>query len=143
MEYTVVYDTYVEVPIRISKTTPDEARIKRLERWPKEAGLSQPLGEGGTFMDLVKSFARDYELEVGEKNWSNSTTEGKIIIKMEQKLLRNGTQRGAAKMEGEISLTPTEEGGNLVYIAKLKYSIELDNDVLAEKAASDVVEFNL
>ncbi len=31
----------------------------------------------------------------------------------------------------------------MVYTAKIKYSIELDNDVLAEKASSDVVEFNL
>ncbi|GGP21366.1 hypothetical protein GCM10007981_12900 [Thermocladium modestius] len=143
MEYTVVYDTYVEIPIRISKSTPDEARAKRLERWPKEAGLSQSLGEGGTFMDLVKSFARDYELETGERGWNITSQDGRISIKMEWKLLRNGEQRGAAKMEGEIPLTPAEEGGNMVYTAKIKYSIELDNDVLAEKASSDVVEFNL
>jgi len=52
-EYTVVYETEIEVPIRFSKDTPEEARLRRLERWPREAGLSQPLGEGGSFTNMV------------------------------------------------------------------------------------------
>jgi len=43
-EYTVVYETEVEVPIRFSKDTPEEARLRRLERWPREPGYPSPLG---------------------------------------------------------------------------------------------------
>ncbi|WP_252901776.1 hypothetical protein [Vulcanisaeta sp. JCM 14467] len=48
-------------------------------------------------------------------------------------------------MTGEIPLTPSgEESNNVVYTARLKYVIEISNDVLSEKATTEnVPEVNL
>lgn len=137
-EYTVVYETEITVPIRFSKDTPEEARLKRLERWPREAGLTQPLGEGGSFNNIVKEYASTYDLQLGERKWSSEAKEGKLVVALKWGLVRNGVEKGHADIYGEIPLTPTEEQGALVYYAKLKYSISISNDVLAEKATSDL-----
>ncbi len=137
-EYTTVYETEVEVPIRIGKNTPEEARLKRLERWPKEAGLSQPLGEGGSFMNMVKEYSATYDLQPGERSWSIERSGDSLVIKMKWSLLRNGVEKGYASISGEIPLRPSEEGDNFVYVARLKYSIAISNDVLSEKATSDL-----
>jgi len=137
-EYTVVYETEVEVPIRFSKDTPEEARLRRLERWPREAGLSQPLGEGGSFTNMVKEYATTYDLQPGERKWSVERSGDKLVVSMRWSLLRNGVEKGHADINGELSLQPTEESGALVYTYRLRYSISVSNDVLSEKATSDL-----
>ncbi|MGC8569838.1 hypothetical protein [Caldivirga sp.] len=137
-EYTVVYETEIEVPVRFSKDTPEEARLRRLERWPREAGLTQPLGEGGSFTNMVKEYSSTYDLQPGERKWSIERSGDKLVVSMKWSLLKNGVEKGHADINGEIPLTPTEEAGALVYTAKLKYSISVSNDVLSEKATSDL-----
>jgi hypothetical protein len=146
MSFVTVYERDVEVPIKISKTANEEARKKRLERWPREAGLTIPLDESGTnFMQLVKSFSADYGLELGERVWDVKDVGGKYSVSMVWKLVKGNDVKGYAKVNGEIPLTPTgEEGSNVVYTAKLKYTIEISNDVLSEKASvENVPEVNL
>ncbi len=141
-----MYERDVEVPIKISKTANEEARKKRLERWPREAGLTIPLDESGTnFMQLVKSFSADYGLELGERVWDVKDVGGKYSVSMVWKLVKGNDVKGYAKVNGEIPLTPTgEEGSNVVYTARLKYTIEISNDVLSEKASvENVPEVNL
>ncbi|MCG2870077.1 MAG: hypothetical protein L7H10_04915 [Vulcanisaeta sp.] len=146
MSFVTVYERDVEVPIKISKTANEEARKKRLERWPREAGLTIPLDESGTnFMQLVKSFSADYGLELGERVWDVKDVGGKYSVSMVWKLVKGNDVKGYAKVNGEIPLTPTgEEGSNVVYTARLKYTIEISNDVLSEKASvENVPEVNL
>ncbi|WP_291765596.1 hypothetical protein [Caldivirga sp. UBA161] len=140
-DYTVVYETEVEVPVRFSKDTPEEARLRRLERWPREAGLTQPLGEGGSFTNMVKEYSSTYDLQPGERKWSIEKSGDKLIVSMRWGLLKNGVEKGHADINGEIPLTPAEESGALVYTIKLKYSISVSNDILSEKATSDLSGF--
>ncbi|WP_069808038.1 hypothetical protein [Vulcanisaeta thermophila] len=146
MSYTVVYERELETPIKISKSANEDARKRRLERWPREAGLTVPLDDSGTnFLQLVKSMASDYGLEPGERTWDVKDVGGKYSVSMVWKLMRGGEEKGYARVSGEIPQTPTgEEGNNVVYTAKLKYTIEISNDVLAEKASTEnVPEVNL
>jgi hypothetical protein len=146
MSFTPVYERDLEVPIKISKSANEEARKRRLERWPREAGLSVPLDDSGTsFMQLVKSFSSDYGLTPGERTWDIKEVEGKYSIGMVWKLMKENEEKGYARVNGEIPLTPTgEEGNNVVYTAKLKYIIEISNDVLTEKSSTEnVPEINL
>ncbi|MFB6470274.1 MAG: hypothetical protein TU36_003450 [Vulcanisaeta sp. AZ3] len=146
MSFTPVYERDLEVPIKISKSANEEARKRRLERWPREAGLSVSLDDSGTsFMQLVKSFSSDYGLTPGERTWDIKEVEGKYSIGMVWKLMRENEEKGYARVNGEIPLTPTgEEGNNVVYTAKLKYIIEISNDVLTEKSSTEnVPEINL
>ncbi|MFP3216337.1 MAG: hypothetical protein RXP99_03460 [Vulcanisaeta sp.] len=146
MSFVTVYERDVEVPIKISKTANEEARKKRLERWPREASLTIPLDESGTnFIQLVKSFSADYGLELGERVWDVKDVGGKYSVSMVWKLVKGNDVKGYAKVNGEIPLTPTgEEGSNVVYTARLKYTIEISNDVLSEKASvENVPEVNL
>ncbi len=146
MSFTTVYERDLETPIKISKSASEDARRKRLERWPREAGLSVPLDDSGTsFMQLVKSFSADYGLTPGERTWDVKDVGGKYSINMVWKLMRGNEEKGYARVTGEIPLTPSgEEGNNVVYTAKLKYVIEISNDVLSEKAtAENVPEVNL
>ncbi|WP_243680068.1 hypothetical protein [Vulcanisaeta souniana] len=36
MSFTTVYERDLEIPIKISKSASEDARRKRLERWPRE-----------------------------------------------------------------------------------------------------------
>ncbi|PLC66995.1 hypothetical protein B7L70_09480 [Vulcanisaeta sp. EB80] len=146
MSFVPVYERDLEVPIKISKTANEEARKKRLERWPREAGLTVPLDDSGTnFMQLVKSFSTDYGLTPGERTWDVKDVGGKYSVSMVWKLMKGNEEKGYARVSGEIPLTPTgEEGSNVVYTARLKYVIEISNDVLGEKATvENVPEVNL
>jgi len=140
-----VYERRVEVPIRISKGADEQARLRKLERWPREAGTTVVLDESGSnFGKLVQIYAADYGLEQGQKTWDVKTEEGAIKARLEIPLLKGGEVKGRAVMEAAIPTTPTgEEGNNYVYTAQVNYYIEIDEQVLAESTTSGVVEFNL
>lgn len=146
MSFSTIYDRELEVNVRISKSSSEEGRRKRLERWPREAGLSTPLDDSGMgFLQLVKSFAADYGLEPGERSWSTEEIAGKIIVRMEWKLNRGNEVKGFARMLSEINTVPVgDEKDSLIYTVRVRYTIELDNDVLAERAtSSDVPEVSI
>ncbi|MCC6020880.1 MAG: hypothetical protein LM577_05895 [Thermoproteaceae archaeon] len=140
-----VYERHVEVPIRISKRADEQTRLRRLERWPREAGESVVLDESGsTFRKLLQMYAADYKLEVGQRRWDVKSEGDAIRARLDVALLRGGEVRGRAVMEAEIPKTPTgEEGESLVYTARLRYYVEIDEGVLAEAAGSGFVEFPL
>lgn len=140
-----VYDRRVEIPIKISKGADEQTRIRKLERWPREAGMSVVLDESGSnFNKLVQIYAADYGLEVGQKNWDIKTEGGSVKAKLEIPLLKSGETRGKAVMAVEIPTTPQgEEGNNYVYKADVYYYIEIDEATLAESTTSGMVEFSL
>ena len=137
-ERIIIYERELEVPVKISKKINEDARYKKLERWPKEAGLSVPLDDSGiNFTQMVKIYASDYGIELGEKKWHVETSEDKIITRMEWKFVKNGTEVGSALMYSEVSKSPTgEEGDNYVYNYKLKYVVEIASSIVAEKAST-------
>ncbi len=143
-EYTVIYERDLETEISVSKKTNEEARLRRLERWPREAGLSLTLDEsGGNYMQIVKTTAAEYGLELGDKRWDIKREGDKILAKLEWYLLKSGQKVGTAYAEFEISLTPKEETENEVkYPAKVKYRLELSNQILAEKASEGFVDLS-
>ncbi|ABP49820.1 MULTISPECIES: hypothetical protein [Pyrobaculum] len=140
-----VYDRRVEIPIRISKGADEQARLRKLERWPREAGMTVVLDESGSnFSKLVQIYAADYGLELGEKKWDVKTEGDTIRAKLEIPLLKGGEVKGVAVMDVQIPKTPGgEEGNNVVYTADVQYYIEIDEQVLAESTTSGVVEFTL
>jgi len=140
-----VYERSVEVPIRISKTADEQARLRRLERWPRESGLSLVLDESGSnFNKLMQMYASDYGLELGEKKWSADSSGDEVKAGLEVPLLKAGQTKGRAVMQARIPKRPAgEEGNNYVYTASVSYFIELADDVLAEGATSGMVEFTL
>ncbi|ACB39189.1 hypothetical protein [Pyrobaculum neutrophilum] len=140
-----VYERRVEIPIRISKGADEQARIRKLERWPREAGTSVVLDESGSnFGKLVQIYAADYGLEVGEKKWDIKTEGDAVRARLEIPLLKAGEAKGRAVMEAAIPKTPAgEEGNNYVYKAEVEYYIEIDEQVLAESTTSGMVEFSL
>ncbi|AFA40301.1 hypothetical protein Pogu_2274 [Pyrobaculum oguniense TE7] len=140
-----VYDRRVEIPIRISKGADEQARLRKLERWPREAGMTVVLDESGSnFSKLVQIYAADYGLEVGEKKWDVKTEGDAIRAKLEIPLLKGGEVKGVAVMDAQIPKTPGgEEGNNVVYTADVHYYIEIDEQILAESTTSGVVEFTL
>ncbi|MEM1571146.1 hypothetical protein [Pyrobaculum sp.] len=140
-----VYDRRVEIPIRISKGADEQARLRKLERWPREAGMTVVLDESGSnFSKLVQIYAADYGLEVGEKKWDVKTEGDAIRAKLEIPLLKGGEVKGVAVMDAQIPKTPSgEEGNNVVYTADVQYYIEIDEQILAESTTSGVVEFTL
>lgn len=137
-ERIVIYERELEVPIRISKRIGEDVRTRKLERWPKEAGLSVPLDDSGVnFTQMVKMYVSDYGLELGEKKWHVESNGDKIITKMEWKIVKNGSEVGIASMSTEISKFPSgEEGDNYVYTCKLRYVIEIESNIVAEKASA-------
>ncbi|MEZ0318854.1 MAG: hypothetical protein ABWK05_02530 [Pyrobaculum sp.] len=140
-----VYERRLQVPIRISKGADEQSRLRKLERWPREAGVSVVLDESGSnFNKLVQIYAADYGLEVGQKSWDVKTEGGEVRAKLEIPLLKGGDVKGKAVMETTIPKTPSgEDGNNYVYTADVLYYIELDEQVLAESTTSGVVEFSL
>ncbi|MBP1450044.1 MAG: hypothetical protein JZD41_08650 [Thermoproteus sp.] len=140
-----VYERSLEVPIRISKTADEQSRLRRLERWPRESGLSLVLDESGSnFNRLVQMYASDYGLELGEKRWSSESSGEEVKATLEIPLVRGGQQKGRAVMNASIPKRPSgEEGNNYVFTASLNYFIELEDDVLAEGAERGLVEFTL
>lgn len=140
-----VYNRRVEVPIRISKSADEQARVRKLERWPREAGLSIVLDESGSnFQKLVQIYAADYGLELGEKKWDVKVEGDVIKASLEVPLLKSGEVRGRALMRAEIPKAPSgEEGNNFVYTASVEYSIELDEKTLSESTTAGMVEFSL
>jgi hypothetical protein len=140
-----VYERRMQVPIRISKGADEQARLKKLERWPREAGATVVLDESGSnFGKLVQIYAADYGLEVGEKKWDVKTEGDAVKARLEIPLLKGGETKGRAVMEAAIPKTPTsEEGNNYVYTADVQYYIEIDEQVLAESTTSGMVEFSL
>ncbi|MEM1519498.1 MAG: hypothetical protein QXF78_04635, partial [Pyrobaculum sp.] len=137
-----VYDRRVEIPIRISKGADEQTRLRKLERWPREAGMSVVLDESGSnFSKLVQIYAADYGLEVGQKNWEVKTDGGAVRARLEIPLLKAGEIKGRAVMNAEIPTTPEgEEGNNYVYKAAVVYYIEIDEATLAESTTSGMVE---
>ena len=144
-QFTEIYRRDLTTNIKVSKRADEQTRLRKIERWPKEAGLSLPLDETGiNFLQLVRNTANEYGLTTGERNWSTKHEENKCIVSMEWKLNRGNEVKGYAKMNCVINLTPIgEEGDNLVYQAQLHYTIEISNDVIAEKASEGVPEFRL
>ncbi|MFB6490630.1 MAG: hypothetical protein TU35_005190 [Thermoproteus sp. AZ2] len=140
-----VYERSLEVPIRISKTADEQSRLRRLERWPRESGLSLVLDESGSnFNKLVQMYASDYGLELGEKKWGADSSGEEVKATLEIPLLKAGQQKGRAVMNASIPKKPSgEEGNNYVYTASLNYFIELEDDVLSEGAERGLVEFTL
>jgi hypothetical protein len=140
-----VYDRKMELPIKISKGADEQARLRKLERWPREAGMTVVLDDSGSnFSKLVQIYAADYGLEVGEKKWDVKTEGDSIRARLEIPLLKGGDAKGRAVMEAQIPKTPSgEEGNNVVYTAEVQYYIEIDEQVLAESTTSGVVEFTL
>lgn len=140
-----VYERSVQVPIRISKGADEQARVRRLERWPRESGLSLVLDESGSnFNKLLQMYAADYGLQVGEKKWETDSSGENIRARLEVPLLKEGQVKGRGLMEATIPKSPTgEEGNNYVFTATVNYSIELEDDVLAQGASSGMVEFTL
>ncbi|MGC9049756.1 hypothetical protein [Pyrobaculum sp.] len=140
-----VYDRKMEIPIKISKGADEQARVRKLERWPREAGMTVVLDESGSnFSKLVQIYAADYGLELGEKKWDVKTEGDSIKARLEIPLLKGGDTKGRAVMEAQIPKTPSgEEGNNVVYTAEVQYYIEIDEQVLAESTTSGVVEFTL
>ncbi|MEM1598205.1 MAG: hypothetical protein QXP31_06430 [Pyrobaculum sp.] len=140
-----VYERKVQVPIRISKGADEQSRLRKLERWPREAGVSVVLDESGSnFNKLVQIYAADYGMEVGQKNWDVKTEGGEVRARLEIPLLKGGDVKGRAVMEATIPKTPTgEEGNNYVYTADVLYYVEIDEQVLSESTTSGMVEFSL
>jgi hypothetical protein len=140
-----VYERSVEVPIRISKTADEQARLRRLERWPRESGLSLVLDESGSnFNKLMQMYASDYGLELGEKRWSADSSGDEVKAGLEVPLLKAGQTKGRAVMQARIpKRPPAQEGNNYVYTADVQYYIEIDEQVLAKATTSGMVEFSL
>lgn len=140
-----VYERRLEIPIRISKSADEQTRMRKLDRWPREAGLSVVLDESGSnFNKLVQMYTMDYGLELGQKNWAVDTSEEVLKAKLEIPLLKDGQERGKAVMNVKIPKTPTsEEGNNYIYTANVIYIIEIDEQTLAESTTSGMVEFSL
>ncbi len=140
-----VYERRLEIPIKISKSADEQTRMKKLERWPREAGLSVVLDESGSnFNKLVQIYTADYGLELGQKSWTVDAGGDLLKAKLEIPLLKGGEERGKAVMDVKISKTPTsEEGNNYVYTADVIYFIEIDEETLAESTTSGMVEFSL
>ena len=138
-----VYSRDLTSEVRISKKAPEDSRIRKLERWPRESGLSLPLDESGVnFNQLIKQYLSDYGLELGEKNWSTRREDSKIVVDFEQKLLKQGNIVGVVKMHAEIPLDEVrEEGDNYVYTVKIHYLIELSESVLKETRIEELPEF--
>lgn len=140
-----VYDRRVQLPIKISKGADEQARLRKLERWPREAGTTVVLDESGSnFNKLVQIYAADYGLELGEKKWDVKSEGESVKARLEIPMLKGGEVKGRAVMEAEIPKAPSgEEGNSVVYTADVHYYIEIDEQVLAESTTSGIVEFTL
>jgi len=140
-----VYERKMQIPIRISKGADEQARLKKLERWPREAGTTVVLDESGSnFIKLVQIYAADYGMELGEKKWDVKTEGDVIRARLEMPLLKGGEPKGVAVMDATIPKAPTgEEDNNYVYTAEVLYYMEIDEQVLAESTTSGMVEFSL
>jgi len=140
-----VYERKMQLSIKISKGADEQARLRKLERWPREAGTTVVLDESGSnFGKLVQIYAADYGLELGEKKWDINTEGDAIRAKLEIPLRKGGEVRGRAVMDATIPKTPAgEEGNNYVYTADVLYYMEIDEQVLAESTTSGMVEFSL
>ncbi len=143
-EYTTLYEREVETEIQVSKKVSDEARIKRLERWPREAGLSITLDEsGGNFMQLMKITASEYGLELGDKKWDFKKENDKILAVLRWPLVKEGNEVGIGEAIFEIFLTPkSETDNNVVYGVKVKYRLSIRNDILSEKSTEGIVDLS-
>jgi len=143
-EYVPVYERELDTEIQVSKKTSEEARLKRLERWPREAGLSMPLDEsGGNFMQLVKVTAAEYGLELGDKKWDIKRENSKIVAKLIWPLLRNGQEAGVAEAYFEIDLNPkSETENNVVYSVKVRYRLAVAGNILSEKSTEGFVDLS-
>ncbi len=141
-QFTVVYERSLDFEIKVSRRAADDVRMRRIERWPREAGLTLPLDETGlNLLQLIKQYAADYKISPGDKSWSTRRENGKIVVELEWKLLKDGSAVGAARAVFEISLSSArEEGDNLVYPVKIKYVIELRNDVLSSARSEGLSE---
>ncbi len=140
-----IYGRSVEVPIRISKGASEDAALKKLERWPREAALSIVLDEsGGNFKNMVEFTAHDYGLTLGEKKWDVDSSGDEVKARMTWDLLRDGEVKGRALLTVEIPKRPqAEESGSNVYVARVTYKIELDEEILQSSTTAGIVEFNL
>ncbi len=143
-EQVPVYERELDTEIQVSKKTSEEARMKRLERWPREAGLSMPLDEsGGNFMQLVKVTAAEYGLELGEKKWDIRREDSKIIARLTWPLVRNGQEVGVAEAVFEIDLNPkSETETNIIYGVKVRYRLSVASNVLSEKSTEGFVDLS-
>jgi len=143
-EYTTLYEREVETEIQVSKKVSDEARIKRLERWPREAGLSITLDEsGGNFMQLMKITASEYGLELGDKKWDFKKENDKILAVLRWPLVKEGDEVGIGEAIFEIFLTPkSETDNNVVYGVQVKYRLSIRNDILSERSTEGIVDLS-
>ena len=143
-EYTTLYEREVETEIQVSKKVSDEARIKRLERWPREAGLSITLDEsGGNFMQLMKITASEYGLELGDKKWDFKKENDKILAVLRWPLVKEGDEVGIGEAIFEIFLTPkSETDNNVIYGVKVKYRLSIRNDILSERSTEGIVDLS-
>lgn len=138
-----VYERSVEVPIRISRSAPEDVVVKKLERWPREAGTTVVLDEsGGNFQRLIQMYAHDYGLEVGDKEWSVKTDEEGVRATLKVKLVRGDEVKGLAVMRADIPRRPhSEDESARIFTAYVTYHIEISEDVLAESTTRGMVEF--
>ncbi len=136
-QYVTLYERYLETTVRVSKKTPEEARIRRLERWPREVGISMALSEDGVnFMQLIKNTAADYGLELGEKKWNVEKRENLVVTEFELPLLKAGEVVGRAYARFEIELKPVNETSDEIeYPVRARLLVELQEKVVAEKAS--------
>ena len=136
-QYVTLYERTLETTVKVSKKTPEDARLRKLERWPREAGISMPLTEEGTnFMQLIKTTAADYGLELGDKKWNITKKDNTIIAEFEQAFTRSGQVVGRAYAHFEIGLSPVGESGeDLEYPVKVRLVIEVEDKIVAEKAS--------
>jgi len=142
---TKIYERELEAEIKISKKVPEDKRVAKLQRWPREAGLTITLDESGNnFLQLVKVMASDYGLEPGDKRWDIKVEEGKVIANLVWNLVKEGEVRGSATARIEIPLTPVSEDTNeITYMAKLKYTVEIASDLVTAKATEGLPEFRI
>ncbi len=140
-----IYNRTVEVPIRISKGASEEAALRKLERWPREAALSIVLDEsGGNFKNMVEFTAHDYGLALGEKKWDVDAGGDTIRARMVWDMLKDGEVKGRALLTVEVPKRPQgEEAGSNVYVARVTYRIEIDEEVLQSSTTAGIVEFSL
>ncbi len=143
-EYTVLYEREIETDITVSKKINEEARLKRLERWPREAGLTLTLDEsGGNFMQLMKITASEYGLQLGDKKWDIRVENGKLIAKLIWPFTKDGQEVGIGEAFFEIQLSPkAEDDKNFIFQAKVKYRVSISNSVLSEKSTEGIVDLS-
>ncbi len=136
-QYVKLYERQLETTIRVSKKTPEDARLRKLERWPREVGISMALSEDGVnFMQLVKNTAADYGVELGEKRWNVNRRDNLIAVEFELPFLKNGETVGRAYACFEVGLNPVAEtDSDVEYPVKARFLIELQDKLVAEKAS--------